>query len=132
MVATNVGSSRPKGLIVATNVVSWGPKGLIVATNGGCGGREARISRDYRDLGCYFVGLGVGHAAGVGDVLGEAVGFGDGEAVGLGVAVGHAVGVGTGFRSFGPTWPMKGRRLPKLRMNGTAREPCSWGCKKSV
>ena len=32
-------------------------------------------------------------------------------------------GVGTGFRSFGPTWPITGRRLPMPRMIGTLFDP---------
>src|SRR4029077_6681467 len=44
-----------------------------------------------------------GFIAGVGVCFGVAVGL----PVGLGV--GEGAGVGTGCRSFGPTWPMKGR-----------------------
>jgi hypothetical protein len=47
-----------------------------------------------------------------------AFGVGDGQVTGV-------VVVGTGFRSFGPTWPMTGMCWPMLRMNGTDLEPWS-------
>ena len=39
----------------------------------------------------------------------------------------HSAIQGTGFKSLGPTWPIKGRRLPMPRMTGTLLEPWSWG-----
>jgi hypothetical protein len=68
--------------------------------------------------------VGVGVLTGVG--VRPGVVFGDG----VGVVLGE--GVGIGFRSLGPTWPMTGIREPNPRMNGTVREPCSCGCRKST
>jgi hypothetical protein len=47
------------------------------------------------------------------------------EGLGEGLGSGDGRGVGSGFKSLGPTWPMKGRWWPMPRMMGTVREPCS-------
>src|SRR5205814_5002092 len=90
-------------------------KSRTVATSCSWSGVRARPSTRLT----YFVGEGVAQTAGVGLVFGVGLAFGGGEGQVTGLAV------GSGFRSFGPTWPMNGRCLRMLRVKGTVLELCS-------